>query len=120
MKDRIPQRSGRSHLVFGIVLLLLGTAMLLMNLGYQLPAAVWSYYPLPLILLGLWGLIHPTRHLNRSGACWLLAAGIYCLVSTFQLFGLNWGLAWPIFVIAGGLSMIFRRYEREDRVMHET
>ena len=47
--------------------------------------------------------------LDRSGGVWLLATGIYCVIGVFGLFGLGWGGAWPIFVIAAGLSFILRR-----------
>jgi hypothetical protein len=57
----------------------------------------------------------PSRHLDRSGGIWLLATGLYCLVGVFELFGLGWGSAWPIFVIAAGLSFLVRDGARERR-----
>jgi cell wall-active antibiotic response 4TMS protein YvqF len=69
----------------------------------------------PLIALGLWGLVLPTRHMDRSGGIWLLATGLYCLIGVFNLFGLGWGTAWPIFVIASGLSFLVRDHGRERR-----
>ena len=87
--------------------------MLAVNLGYQMPLAWWRYFPVPLIALGLWGIVMPTRHLDRSGGIWLFATGVYCLVGVFGMFGLGWGTAWPIFVIAAGLSFLFRDAARE-------
>jgi len=89
--------------------------MLAVNLGYEIPTGWWRYFPVPLIALGLWGLVLPTRHLDRSGGIWLLATGLYCLVGVFNLFGLGWGTAWPIFVIASGLSFLVRDTSRERR-----
>jgi len=110
MSNIPPDRdTGRSSLVLGIFLLGLGAVMLAINLGYGLPLGWWQYFPVPLIVLGLWGLIAPSRHLDRSGGVWLLATGIYCVIGVFGLFGLGWGGAWPIFVIAAGLSFILRR-----------
>jgi hypothetical protein len=105
---------GRSRLVLGIFLLALGALMLAINLGYGLPVGWWQYFPVPLIALGLWGLILPSRHLDRSGGVWLLASGLYCLIGVFDLWDLGWGGAWPIFVIAAGLSFMLHRHDGPD------
>ena len=92
MEDLKPHRhAGRSRLVLGLFLLALGGVMLAVNLGYEMPTGWWRYFPVPLIALGLWGLVVPSRHLDRSGGIWLLATGLYCLVGVFRLFGLGWG-----------------------------
>ena len=96
MEDLKPHRNaGRSRLVLGLFLLALGGLMLAVNLGYQMPIGWWRYFPLPLMALGLLGLVLPTRHLDRSGGIWLFATGLYCLVGVFGMFGLGWGTAWP-------------------------
>jgi hypothetical protein len=114
MEDLKPHRhAGRSRLVLGLFLLGLGALMLAVNLGYQVSLGWWRYFPVPLIALGLWGIAVPSRHLDRSGGIWLFATGVYCLVGVFGMFGLGWGTAWPIFVIAAGLSFLFRDATRE-------
>jgi hypothetical protein len=116
MEDPKPHRhAGRSRLVLGLFLLALGGLMLAVNLGYQLPIAWWRFFPVPLMALGLWGLVVPSRHLDRSGGIWLFATGLYCLIGVFSLFGLGWGTAWPIFVIASGVSFLVRDVGREHR-----
>lgn len=113
MEDLKPHRhAGRSRLVLGLFLLGLGALMLAVNLGYQVPLGWWRYFPVPLMALGLWGIAVPSRHLDRSGGIWLFATGVYCLVGVFGMFGLGWGTAWPIFVIAAGLSFLFRDVAR--------
>ena len=114
MEDPTPHRNAsRSRLVLGLFLLALGGLMMAINLGYQMPIAWWRYFPLPLMALGMWGLVMPSRHLDRSGGIWLLATGLYCLVGVFRLFGLGWGTAWPIFVIASGLGFLVRDSARQ-------
>jgi hypothetical protein len=114
MEDPKPHRhAGRSRLV--LFLLALGGLMLAVNLGYQMPIHWWRFFPVPLMALGLWGLIVPSRHLDRSGGIWLLATGLYCLIGVFGLFSLGWGTAWPIFVIASGVSFMVRDVGREHR-----
>lgn len=104
----------RSPLISGVLLIAIGVGVLMINLGYGIPPAIWEYWPLAFIALGVIGIVAPSRHLNRSGAVWLLATGAYCEISTLQLFGLDWSSAWPIFIIAAGLSIVFRESLRGD------
>jgi hypothetical protein len=108
---RQPPHRGRSRLVLGLFLLALGIVLLAVNLGYPLPFGWWQYFPVPFVALGLWGLLFPSRHLDRSGGVWLLATGVYCLIGVFDLWHLGWSGGWPIFVIAAGLSFILHRQE---------
>jgi hypothetical protein len=101
-----PPRRGRSRLVLGIILLTLGVALLALNLGVNLPWHLWKYFPIPLIALGIWGLASPSRHLDRVGGVWLLATGLYCLIGIFGLFDLGWSTAWPVFIVATGISVM--------------
>jgi hypothetical protein len=107
MKDVTPRRPRhRSPLLMGLALILVGALLLLANLGFSLPPGLWSYWPLGLIALGVIGMVAPTRHLRRSSGIWMLAAGLYCQISVLNLFDLGWSSAWPIFIIAAGLSVI--------------
>jgi hypothetical protein len=101
-----PAPQGRSRLVLGIILLALGGMLLAMNLGVNLPWHLWKYFPVPLIALGIWGIASPSRNLDRQGGVWLLATGLYCLVGVFDLFGLGWATAWPIFIVACGVGLM--------------
>ncbi len=92
--------------IIGIILLALGGVLLALNLGFHIPSQVWRYFPVLLIASGVWGLVNPTRYLDRVGGLWLLAAGLYCLISVFNLFGLSWWSAWPVYVIAAGVSIM--------------
>ncbi len=104
-------------LLIGIILVSLGGVLLALKLGVALPWHLWKYFPVPLIALGIWGLVQPNRYLDRMGGLWFLAAGVYCLISTFGLFGLGWGSAWPIYVIAAGVSVMIER-DCEARLAH--
>jgi hypothetical protein len=118
MKDVTPRRRRRrSPLIAGLVMIAIGAILLSVNLGYGVPWTLLQYYPVILLVLGLIGTLAPSRHLSRSGGIWLLAAGIYCGVSEFNLLGLGWGSAWPLFIIAYGLEVVFgtRCLDREER-----
>jgi len=115
-----PSRPPRSQLLPGLLLMLVGGYLLALNLGWVMPFSIWDYLPLPFIALGVLGLSFPNRHLSRSGGAWMLGVGIYLACGMFNIFGLSWGTAWPIFLIGAGLSVIFRRdgCGRRSRVIH--
>ncbi|HEY8538535.1 MAG TPA: DUF5668 domain-containing protein [Steroidobacteraceae bacterium] len=103
----------RSHLVLGLFLLLVGGILLAANLGYGIPWDILRYWPFLLMAGGLIGLIAPSRHLGRPGGLWLFAAGLYSQVGLANWLGLSWWSAWPIFVIAAGIDLIF--FKDEDQ-----
>lgn len=107
-EDTPPPRRGHSRLALGIILLTLGASLLALNLGVRVPWELWKYFPVPLIALGLWGIVSPSRNLDRVGGMWLLTNGLFCLIGIFGLFGLGWSSAWPIYIIAAGLSVIMQ------------
>lgn len=123
MKNVTPHRQRQgSPLVAGIILILLGGLLLALNLGLGFPLGLWEHWPFLLIVPGVVGVIVPSRHLSRSGGIWLLASGLYCEISMAGLFGLGWFSAWPVFIIAYGLDVIFgsrRPGPEQDRVTHE-
>lgn len=117
MQDVTPNRHRhRSPLVLGITLILLGALLLALNLGFWLPFSLWQYWPFALIVPGIVAIAVPSRHLSRSGGIWLLATGIYCEIGVTEMFDLGWLSAWPIFIIAAGLGVIFD--SRKNRGSH--
>lgn len=114
MNDPIqPARRRRSHLVLGLFLLLIGGVLLAANLGYGIPWSLLLYWPLLLMGVGLLGFIAPNRHLRRSSGMWLFVSGLYCQIGMTHWFGLGWWNAWPLFVIAAGIDLIF--FKDEDK-----
>ena len=113
-------RPPRHQLVPGLVLILVGGYLLAVNMGLVLPFSIWDYLPLPFIAIGVLGVSFPSRYLSRSGGAWLLGVGLYLACGMFNIFGLSWGTAWPIFIVGAGLSVIFRRDDcrRRGRVIH--
>ena len=106
-------RRRRSHLVLGVFLLLIGGILLAGSLGYGVPWDILLYWPILLMALGLVGLVAPSRHMTRSGGMWLFVSGLYCQIGLTHWFGLGWTSAWPLFVIAAGVDLIFFKDEHE-------
>jgi len=121
-----PPRSPRSRLVPGIVLMLVGAWLLAANLGWSLPYSMYSAIPLVFIGVGIVGLSFPSRHISRARGAWLLGVGVYLACGFFNVLGLNWGTAWPIVIIGGGLAVMLSRNDlhcddrgrRRSRVIH--
>jgi hypothetical protein len=99
------------RLVLGSYLILIGVLVFAANVGFDLPRGVWSYWPFLLIAGGGVKMFFGRGRAFGEGV-WLLLAGLYCWVSVWNLWGLNWGTAWPIFLIAGGLSMVLAPWFR--------
>lgn len=95
------------RLVIGVYLLGLGVLLLAGRLGYDVPGEIWSYWPFLIVGLGLVKLLWPGSGEERAGGFWILVSGIYCWIGTWNPFGLGWKSAWPIFLVAGGLSILF-------------
>lgn len=98
------------RLVIGVYLLGLGALLLADNLGYDIPGELWSYWPFLIVGLGAVKVLWPESAEERVGGFWVLTSGIYALISTWRIFGLDWGSAWPIFLLAGGLSIVFKGF----------
>ena len=107
MNEEIRKRGiGASRMVLGLYLLLMGGLVLAVNLGYEIPGELWSYWPFLLVGLGTVMLVWPAKRDERRNGFWLLVAGTYGLLCVFRLFGLTWGNAWPIFLIAYGVLLV--------------
>jgi len=116
MNDVTPQRRRPgSPLVAGIILIVLGALLLALNLGLRFPLSLLDYWPMALIVPGIVAVAVPSRHLSRSGGIWLIATGLYCEIGLTGWFGLGWFSAWPVFIIAYGLDVIFESRSSESR-----
>ncbi|HLF55608.1 MAG TPA: DUF5668 domain-containing protein [Thermoanaerobaculia bacterium] len=116
------RRGAAGRLVLGVLLLAAGGFLLAKNMGFDVPGSVWSYWPLFLIGLGAAKLLWPGSSEDRNGGFWLVVVGIYGWISTRELFGLDWGTAWPIVLVALGLQIALetglrgRREARDEEV----
>ena len=102
------RNSASGKLVLGIYLMAIGVLLLASNFGFEVPHGVWNYWPFLLIAGGGARLAFGGDREAWGEGFWLLLSGLYCWISVWNVWGLSWGTAWPIFVIAGGLSLVFR------------
>lgn len=108
-REREEARRNFMRLVFGAFLMLVGGLLIADNLGVDVPASVWSYWPFLLIALGAVKLVVGPAD-GREGGFWMVLAGVYGWVSVFRVAGLTWGSAWPIFLLGAGLWIAGGRF----------
>lgn len=108
------------HRVFGLLLILFGTLLLLDNLGIM-PVSVWSLWPLLIFLPALYALV---RHLWRPTGGWVRLSVLllvlawsgtelaYNLGLTTVSGGEVLGVGWPILLLGLGFSLLVGRPER--------
>jgi hypothetical protein len=90
----------------GVVMLSLGALLLGDRLGFRIPVRLWELWPLVVVAVGAAKLVWARDFEDRKSGFWVLTGGIYCWISSWRLFGLHWGTAWPIFLIAFGLQIV--------------
>ena len=97
-----------NRLIWGLFLIVIGATLLAVNLGWDLPHGAWNYWPFLLIAMGTAKMLFGGEREGCGSGFWLVLGGLYGWISIWHVWGLDWGTAWPIFVIAGGLSVILK------------
>jgi hypothetical protein len=114
-------RIGQARVVFGLVVMLVGTLLLLDRLdwwGVRLPG--WGtvpFWPWILVVLGLARLGDRSTDgrrgvRGRRSAVWLLFIGAWGLLNEYRLFGLHYGHSWPILLIGVGALVVWRALDQ--------
>lgn len=107
-------RLAEAGVVPALVLIAIGAIFLLQNFG-QLPG--WGNWWAPFILIPAagaagtaWTLYRRAdNHLTPAARRAALSAATFTFVAAMFLFGLNWGLLWPVFLIFFGLEALASR-----------
>jgi predicted membrane protein len=100
-----------SHVVFGIIVLLLGILFLLENLGFVYIRDIWQFWPVILIGVGIARVFESHDLHGTIGG--VIIAGIGLIFMANSLGYLPWYLwsrLWPVLLIGGGLLMILRGF----------
>ena len=112
-RERWQHRSPASGLVIGTVIVLVGLGILLDNMGIIQFHDVWRYWPVLLIVYGVSKLLnYPTP----SGYIWggaVALIGAFILLDNLDIVVFNFDLIWPLIIIAFGLSMLVRAFDRK-------
>ena len=97
--------------MWGMVLVCIGIAIFLNQMGLFEIRELWHYSPLLLVVIGINKMIgYPTARHFTSGL-WLMFMGVWLFFAVFeQMFGLTFWNSWPFVIIASGISMILQPF----------
>jgi hypothetical protein len=96
------------RLVLGLLLILIGAAMLLENQGIVDIGSIWRYWPLIFVVLGVAKLINSNSRNDQSSGIWLLLFGLWLQISILGTWGLGFSETWPALFIIFGVSMLWK------------
>ena len=100
-------RGRRGGIIAGAILMLVGLASLLNNLGYISIGSLWRYWPMLLVLAGISNFM--SRH--RSWGTLLALAGIVLQLNELGIAHFGWAQFWPMILIALGLMVLWGSFE---------
>jgi hypothetical protein len=101
MTEVVRRRIDPDSLFTGLVLVAVGVAFLTGDFGH----IVRNFWPMILVLLGVPKLFH--RRTIWAGL-WLISIGVWLQMVHLHLFGMRYGNAWPLLLIAVGVGIALR------------
>ncbi len=106
------RRGPQGGIITGIVIVCVGVILLLAQIGFLDLGSIWRFWPVILILVGLSKLFEATAPSQRVWGGMLSIIGALLLAHYFGHFRFGIDRIWPLFVIGGGLSLVFQNYWR--------
>jgi hypothetical protein len=103
----------RKQLMWGLLLIGIGAALLLDQLDLFNIYDLWHYWPLILIVLGINKMIgYPTAADFTSGL-WTVFIGIWLFANLEHMFGMTFRNSWPYLIIAWGVTLVLKPFIRD-------
>jgi predicted membrane protein len=107
--DRIRMRQNMRHggaLWPGVILVIIGTAILLDHMGIIPGDHLWRFWPVILIVAGV---VKFSEGCNRLVAVIMMGFGSLFLLANLGYLHFSWAELWPIILIVAGATMIWGR-----------
>lgn len=109
------ERPNARRVVVGLIIVLVGLAMLADRNGFGDLQLSSRYWPFILILLGGARLFDPPRRHGRRSGGGLLWVGIWGLVTEFHVFGFDYATSWPLLIIGVGVGIAWNAFGGRER-----
>ncbi len=101
-------RPNVSRTLIGLAFVICGLLLILMNMEVIPSVSIWKYWPAILIIIGIAKLGDESeRGAVMDGAMWIVW-GLWFFACTFNWFGFTYGNSWPVLLIAGGITMVWK------------
>jgi hypothetical protein len=110
-------RKQTSQITTGVLLIVLGLIFLAQRLDVFPPLDFRRLWPVALLVAGLVRFLEPREGGRQSGGAWMVFAGVLFLLHTYDIFRLD--DSWPLFIVAGGVSILFGRRDGAIARPHE-
>ena len=109
-------RDNTGALVVGLLIMALGVGLLLDRTGVLVGFGWRTFWPCVLIAIGAIRLSFPRDDGRRDGG-WMLFIGVLLLLN--QTLVLRFQESWPLFVVAIGVTMVWKEVFRRGSRVHE-
>ena len=96
----------RRHVAFGVIIMALGLLFLMDKLEMVQQAVLGLFWPGVLVAWGFKRIVWPSRPGREVGGVWMALTGGLLVLDQLSIVHLR--ESWPLFVIIGGMLMIFR------------
>jgi UDP-N-acetylmuramyl pentapeptide phosphotransferase/UDP-N-acetylglucosamine-1-phosphate transferase len=107
--ERWQHRRGRSSLVWGGILILLGIVFYLQNAGFLIAFNWWAVFiliPAFWSFIGAWDSFREQRRLTRRAAGAMVGGTLLTVLAVMFLFNMGFTPLWPLLLIVGGAALI--------------
>lgn len=105
-----PRNEGRGGVLFGAILIGLGAYFLARQMGFLEGFSLKIYWPVILMVFGLFRLVAPSHAGQRGWGLILLVVGTVFLLRNLNLLDLEWDYIWPSLIILFGLWVILKAF----------
>jgi hypothetical protein len=113
MTDQPRHRRDMGGMIVGLIIMLLGAALLLDRTGVIDGFDYVNVWPIVIIVIGLAKLSHRRPDGGREGGWWVFF-GVWILLSQMDVLRLH--ETWPLFLVALGISMVWKDARTHARV----
>lgn len=98
----------RKQLMWGLVLVAVGVALLLDRMGKIDIFDLWEYAPLLMVVIGINRMIgYPTAEEFISGLWWMVI-GSWLFANLQHMFEMQFQTSWPLLVIVWGVTLMLK------------
>ena len=98
----------RKQLMWGLLLIGLGGALLLDQMGLVEITEIWHYWPFILVVIGINKMIGYPTAADFMRGLWTMFIGLWLFANFEHVFGLTFRTSWPYLIIAWGVTLILK------------